>query len=431
MKLEKRPGRGPYYVRVAVPRDLQRLGYRSSLRRSTETANKREAQHRSGSILADLRQQIAMMYREAGLTVPGWQTYRSEALEIRERAFRGTLSNDPEADPGVIASEVADDERIGERFGDQRKLEFIQIAEGKRTPLDKELIDSWLSDSQLTDHTRDNYRPSVREFIRWCGGSVTVEEVTRRMAGRYVVEYLQASGAQPATVNKKLSALSTMWGWLVKRGYTTENPWEGQKVAKKADHRGTEEEEKERPLTDHEVATLLRNSPEDARGDFLKTLLLTGMRRNEAVNLKVGDCGEDWVKVREGKSRSAVRTVPLHPDLHTVIVRRCQDKGQEALVFDDLYPNRANRGNGVTRWFTEFRRDLGVKDPGKGRRELVNLHSARRWFITKAEEAGYLPPTIAPVVGHGEGRSHMTAHYSSGPGWQTLKSIVESVKLPE
>ena len=88
MKLEKRPGRGPYYVRVAVPRDLQRLGYRSSLRRSTETANKREAEHRSGSILAVLRQQIAMMYREAGLTVPGWQTYRSEALEIRERAFR-------------------------------------------------------------------------------------------------------------------------------------------------------------------------------------------------------------------------------------------------------------------------------------------------------------------------------------------------------
>jgi integrase len=430
MKLEKRPGRDAYYVRIGVPRDLQRLGYRSSLRKSTKTANKREAQHRSGAILADLRQQIELMYREAGLTVPEWQTYRSIALEIRERAFTGTLSDDPEADPGVAAAEVADHEQIGERFGDQRKLEFVQIAEGKQTPLDEELIESCLSDSPLTDHTRANYRPPIREFIHWCGGSVTVEEVTRRMAGRYVVEHLQASGAQPATINKKLSGLSTLWGWMVKRGYTTENPWEGQKVAKKKNNRGKEENSEERPLTDQEVATLLRNAPEDEKGDFFQIVLLTGMRRSEAVNLRVDDCGEDWVRVREGKSKSAIRTVPLHRDLQPMIARRCQSKSKDALLFDDLYPNRKHPGQGVTRWFTEFRRSLNIKDPGAGRRERVNLHSARRWFITKAEEAGHPLSTIALIAGHDEGRSGMTAHYSGGPGWQNLKAVVESVKLP-
>jgi len=50
--------------------------------------------------------------------------------------------------------------------------------------------------------------------------------------------------------------------------------------------------------------------------------------------------------------------------------------------------------------FRTYRRGLGVDDQVEPkRRSLVNFHSFRRWFITKAEQAGIHPHIIAVVVG--------------------------------
>jgi hypothetical protein len=49
--------------------------------------------------------------------------------------------------------------------------------------------------------------------------------------------------------------------------------------------------------------------------------------------------------------------------------------------------------------FTEYRRSVGVEEVVKGRRRsLVNFHSFRRYFITKAEQADQTP--IIPPLEH-------------------------------
>lgn len=64
------------------------------------------------------------------------------------------------------------------------------------------------------------------------------------------------------------------------------------------------------------------------------------------------------------------------------------------------------------------------------RRGLVNFHSFRRWFITKAEQAGQPESVIAVVVGHK--RPGMTfGVYSAGPLLEQARACVEAVKLPE
>lgn len=66
--------------------------------------------------------------------------------------------------------------------------------------------------------------------------------------------------------------------------------------------------------------------------------------------------------------------------------------------------------------------------PGK-RRSLVNFHSFRRWFVTKAERAGQMAELIAAVVGHK--RSGLTLGlYSGGPEMTQARICVEAVKLP-
>ncbi|MFH8566824.1 hypothetical protein ACH4EA_39095, partial [Streptomyces sp. NPDC017988] len=77
-----------------------------------------------------------------------------------------------------------------------------------------------------------------------------------------------------------------------------------------------------------------------------------------------------------------------------------------------------------------YRRSVGVDHvvPGQ-RRSLVNFHSFRRWFITKAEQADQPESIIAAVVGHK--RKGMTlGRYSAGPLIAQARRCVEAVKLP-
>jgi integrase len=79
---------------------------------------------------------------------------------------------------------------------------------------------------------------------------------------------------------------------------------------------------------------------------------------------------------------------------------------------------------------TEYRRSVGVEEvvPGR-RRSLVNFHSFRRCFITKAEQADQMEHIIAVVVGHK--RTGMTlGRYSGGPLLEQARRCVEAVRLP-
>ena len=73
-----------------------------------------------------------------------------------------------------------------------------------------------------------------------------------------------------------------------------------------------------------------------------------------------------------------------------------------------------------------------IHEKPKGQRQSnVDFHSFRRWFITKAEQAGVPPNIISTVVGHAEGRQGMTLGvYSGGPSLDRLRTCVEAVRLP-
>lgn len=78
------------------------------------------------------------------------------------------------------------------------------------------------------------------------------------------------------------------------------------------------------------------------------------------------------------------------------------------------------------------RERLGVHEKPEGQRQSnIDFHSFRRWFITKAEQAGIPPNIISMVVGHAEGRKGMTLGvYSGGPSLDQMRACVEAVRLP-
>jgi integrase len=131
----------------------------------------------------------------------------------------------------------------------------------------------------------------------------------------------------------------------------------------------------------------------------------------------------------------SARGVPIHSALVDLVARRT--KGKHGA--DDLFPeypvpkrstSQRERSFRASNEFTEYRRSVGVEEVVKGRRRsLVNFHSFRRYFITKAEQADQMEHIIAVVVGHK--RTGMTlGRYSGGPLLEQARRCVEAVKLP-
>jgi integrase len=89
------------------------------------------------------------------------------------------------------------------------------------------------------------------------------------------------------------------------------------------------------------------------------------------------------------------------------------------------------RSMAFSKRFGRCRQEVGVHEKRNGqRRSLVNFHSFRRWFITKAEHAGQPENIIRSVVGH-KRPGVIFGTYSGGASLAQRRACVQSIALPK
>lgn len=164
--------------------------------------------------------------------------------------------------------------------------------------------------------TRRAYQVDLNDFMAFLGISAPEEfrMVTRAhvIAWRKVVE---TRGAQPATIRRKLAALSSLFEYLCENNSITHNPVKGVKRPR------AELNEGKTPALGDGQARALLNAPDTAslKGKrdraILSTFLFHGLRREELAKMKVRD-----LQVRHGVPHFRVhgkggktRYVPSHP----------------------------------------------------------------------------------------------------------------------
>jgi integrase len=90
-----------------------------------------------------------------------------------------------------------------------------------------------------------------------------------------------------------------------------------------------------------------------------------------------------------------------------------------------------NRTMADSKRFAYYRKRLGVNDKRPGaRRSKVNFHSFRRWFATKAEEAGQRENVVAAIMGHRKDVGITFNLYSKAELFELKRLCIEAVKLP-
>jgi len=442
---------------VRVPKRLRTIIGKTVFKKGTGTDSRREAERRAWPFVRECNAIIREAERKAK-SAP-LDPILAEALEYRDfRQFHQDIYEREGHETDRHAAEFYDRElfevrakRIAIEANPARAREYLGIIKGERTPLTV-YLDQWMTDldGHVKPRTLKHYRDAINHLAAHAGKyglPQTIEAFDRRAAGDFISKRFIASKVKYKTARKYVSALSSYWRWLTDKGKLplgSDNPWRGQRMppknTPKINDDGTIEDTEPRPFTDDEVSRLLYpGKPDDpVLMDFMLIAALSGMRREEIARIRVRDVdllGLAFYLPR-AKTPAGLRHIPIHRDLASIFARRIIDKSPNARLFTELPEETQDRlaetADKVGKRFVTYRRGLGIEDkiPGE-KRSRVDFHSFRRWFATKAEQAGIPPHVIAAVVGHKKDREGMTLGvYSGGPSMEQRRQCVEAVKLP-
>ncbi|CDN56513.1 Phage integrase [Neorhizobium galegae bv. officinalis bv. officinalis str. HAMBI 1141] len=439
--------RGKWRVSVAVPRALQaRLGA-SRLKHPLNTDSLTIANQLKWPIVNEMRARIAEAAAAEGIG-----DLRSIAVEFHRQRQRAVTDRELDAiDAGIgvtidavlgkpIGIDVdpitGEEEPLFEPGKVKQAQRFAKMVAGKATPFD-ELHGQYMAQLQVKPRTKADDERAIKLLKRWCDEKDVepfLQSFPSKKAAVRFVDDLQGMEPKlsPVTLNKYINRLSRFWQWLEKREEVPMDVWRGLSLAPPP----VAHDEKERPFTDEEMVKLLDGDTTQAMHDLMRIAALTGCRLDPIVCLRVKDCLKEGVFVfKPQKKEKAERLCPIHPDLHEIVERRVRDKKPDDPFFPEWPgPQKAEtkreRSFKTSNQFTAYARSIGVREELDGRRRsLINFHSFRRWFITKAERAGQPESIIAAVVGHK--RHGMTLGlYSAGPAIEQARACVEAVKLP-
>lgn len=449
-----------YRAKLDVPKKHRAIVGKAALKKSLGTDSLTEAQHLRWAALAELRKQLHEIARKAKAAPLDPVT----AAALDDRTTRGILvevvANEGRTEDVEALAQYDQElygikaERIAREHSPAKAREYQGIVRGERTPITVH-IDQWMTDieGRVKPRTLRHYADAVRHLTAFAaehGLPQTIEGFNKRHAGDFITQRFIAPKAKYKTARKYVSALSSYWKWLSDKGKLPEgmsNPWRDQpmppKNAPKIGSDGTIEDTEPRPFTDDEVARLLypqgKRRSDIVLSDFMQIAALSGMRREEIARVRVRDVDllALTLDLPRAKSKAGIRAVPLHLDLAGIVARRTLGKPPNAWLFPELPKDAAEgrlaeRADEVGKRFVTYRRGLGIDDrrPGE-KRSRVDFHSFRRWFVTKAEQAGMLPHIVSAVVGHKAGREGMTlGTYSGGPSLEQRRACVQAVKLP-
>lgn len=436
-------------VVVNVPRKLhKKLG--TKLKRALRTDSLSEANRLKWAVVAEFKAVVEQANRpdvskEAALTharIKAMEEARRMSLQRNTALGTEQLARVDDAIENYAETLAGDPVEVGDHgypiFEPERDtlaMEFLAVAKGKRTPIDFHHA-KYMSLSGVKARTAADDKRSIKYLKEWCGKNGVppyLQAITKREAVRFCDDLSGIVGkAHPATLNKYIGRLSVYWGWLEGRHEVDTNIWRGRRFKKPLETT----DDKERPFTDEEMRRLLSGPATQAMHDVMRIGALTGARLDVIVCLKVKDCQNDTFTFKPQKKEPGSRLCPIHPDLAAIIARRSEGKRD----MDDIFPewpgpkksdSLRERSFKTSNQFTDYRRTVGVDDQREGkRRSLVNFHSFRRWFATKAEQAGQPENIIAAVIGHK--RNGITLGvYSAGPLLEQARQCVEAIRLPD
>src|SRR5947207_7012649 len=280
------------------------------------------------------------------------------------------------------------------------------------------LIEAWLANRRLSEHTRAAYRRDVAAFLSWCAtrqvdplraACPDVNAYARDL--KSTVDSRTGRPLTPATVARRLSGLSSWYAFLVKLGVVPVNPVVGAdrpRIGRA--HSATV------GLTAAEVDALLAaagrdHGPAALRSQAALTLLADlGLRVGELVGLDIDDVGHErghrTVRFtgKSGKPRRRALAPGTAAVLDRYLASRAATAGRPVDQLDGpLFATATGGGldrHAVFRLVRRLARAAGIAAWSR-----LSPHSLRHAFATSARDEGVPLQDVQDAMGHADPRT--------------------------
>ena len=281
-----------------------------------------------------------------------------------------------------------------------------------------DFTEAWLRNRRLSEHTRDAYRRDIAGWLTWCAGRgldplranfLDVNEYGRALESTVAVR--SGRPLTPATVARRLSALSSWYDFLVKLRAVDGNPVSGADRPRiDRDHSATV------GLTPDEVDALLAAADAEtgqtaARNRAVIALLADlGLRVGELVSLNLDDLGAErgHRSVRFVGKGGKVRRRALTPGtayvLDAYLAARAAAQGVTVPQLTGPLLVTATGGrldrHSVFRLVRRLAKAAGIPAWAK-----LSPHSLRHAFATTARAEGVPLEDVQDAMGHADPRT--------------------------
>jgi integrase len=336
--------------------------------------------------------------------------------------------------------------RVGDLTPDQARYQAIKlrgrIADGKDPVLDRNAERSAVTVAQLCDEYLEAEKGRIKASTLFVDksrierhvkpllgskavGSLTAADMEKFlrdvMAGRSVKPAPKASTGKakrarggvttggPAVASRTLGMLGTILERAVRDGVLAKNPARGIKRPKDQETKPAFSFDKVRALgaalraeAEGHAATESKEAKIGREG--IRTLLLTGFRRMEALQLTwdLIDAPGHCVRFRDTKSGKQMRAVGRSALEHFASI-----KPKAAKPDDFVFPGSSKAGHLVG--LPKMWERVAARAKLKG----VTLHGLRHWFASGATELGYSDLIIGALLGHA--KKGITGRYATAP----------------
>ncbi|WP_145569453.1 tyrosine-type recombinase/integrase [Yersinia mollaretii] len=250
---------------------------------------------------------------------------------------------------------------------------------------------------------------------------VPMDSIKRTQVAAFIRE--QKKDKSPQTIQNYLSSLSAIYTYArqVYDCIPSDCPFIGYTLEAKATVISYE------PFESHQIDSLLQEAEEEIR-DVILIGLYSGMRLDEICSVKRNQVitieGITCFNISKGKTKSAIRYVPIHSKLIDIVDKYLSLANGEYLL---THANQIKRKDGkigpyYSQKFTRLRNSVL---PLATDRQC--FHSLRGMFITELDRQGVAENRIALIVGHGRGKTESFKTYSQGSDLKELAGYIEMV----
>ena len=155
------------------------------------------------------------------------------------------------------------------------------------------------------------------------------------------------------------------------------------------------------------------------RNVFFATVvsMYSGMRLDEICDLQNKNIEDNCFRVEKGKTKAAVRDIPVHP-LVQPIIDKLKDSAKDEYLISAI-----NSGGYDNKRSWNFQKKLGRLRKKIGIPIEINFHTLRNTFATKMENLGIPTNQISQLMGHKDNNMALDT-YSAG---MKIEPLIESI----